>query len=163
MKVIACQKNAVHKEAKRHGATHWLCILDPSDRPPFISPRLQQLNKLHLRFEDVLEETDPLAPTRDDVAKILEWGETIPDDATVIVNCMAGVSRSTAAALALMVQKDGDIEGAGEQLIEQRPEACPNPLITQFADEHLGLGGKLHEKGEEIANEKMERIIAGLR
>jgi predicted protein tyrosine phosphatase len=155
MNVFVCPKNNAHDTAKKVGATHWLCILDPGDRI-YVTPRLQKLTTLHLRFEDVLEETDRDAPTLQDVERMLRWGEAIPEDATVVINCFAGVSRSTAAALALMTQKTRDPNDAARRLLAQRPTACPNPIITKHADAILGMGGALFERGEEIARARIE-------
>ena len=66
-------------------------------------------------------------------------------------------SRSSAAALALIVQYHGvdKIDEGIQLLLEVRPFACPNPLITLFADEQLGCNGELHEKAEKVANAKI--------
>lgn len=82
-------------------------------------------------------------PTRAHVERILAFGRALPDGARLLVHCMAGISRSTAAALALLVQELslGRADGAAERLLELRPEAHPNLLIAAHADELLGAGG----------------------
>ena len=156
MKVFVCQRSAVSRKTSQVGATHVLSLLDPGKRP-FLHPKTNRKNWLLLHFEDNLDENQPNSPTREHVKQILAWGSTLPDDAVVLVHCEAGVSRSTAAALALLVQHHGNdkIDECIQLLLEVRPVACPNPLITLFADEQLGCNGKLHEKAEAVATAKI--------
>lgn len=158
MQVFVGSKNQAHDLVKRHDASHLVSILDPGDRL-FLTPRLREIQRLHQFFEDVLDEQALNAPTRQHVQELLDWGSQLPQDAVVVVHCFAGISRSTAAALALLVQHHGDVEVAAEKLLEVRPVACPNPIISKFADEILGMNGNLFARSEEIANSKILKIL----
>ena len=160
MKVFVCDRSSVSKKTSKHGCTHVLSLLDPGKRP-FLHPKTDRKNWRILFFEDNLDEHDLNSPTREHVSKILEWGKTLPDDAVVLVHCEAGVSRSTAAALALLVQHHGvdKIDECVKLLLEVRPTACPNPLITKWADDQLGCDGKLHNAAEEVANAKIFNFL----
>lgn len=140
----------------RIGATHVLSLLDPGKRP-FLHPNMDRKNWRLFHFEDNLEEHELNSPTKEHVRQILDWAKTIPLDATVLIHCEAGVSRSTAAALSILVQHHGldKLEECAQMLLDVRPQACPNPLITKWADDILGCGGKLHAVGERIANAKI--------
>ena len=156
MQVFVCQRSAVSRKTSQVNATHVLSLLDPGKKP-FLHPDTDRKNWLLLHFEDNLKESDPNSPTREHVAKILNWGKSLPDNAVVLVHCEAGVSRSTAAALALLVQYHGidKIDDCVKLLLEVRPQSCPNPLITRFADEQLGCNGELYEKSEKIVKSKI--------
>ena len=66
------------------------------------------------------------------------------DDTTVLFHCTAGISRSAACALYLLLTLyDGDIKLACEKLLQIRPQASPNPVIVKFIDDRLALRGKL--------------------
>jgi len=160
MKVFVCSRSAVSRKTSQVGATHVLSLLDPGKKP-FLHPHTDRRNWLLLHFEDNLEEHEPNSPTREHVAQILAWGSSLPSDAVVLVHCEAGVSRSTAAALALLVQHRGidKIDECAKLLTDVRPVACPNPIISRFADEQLGCNGKLHERAEQIANDKILAIL----
>jgi len=163
MKVFVCSRSAVARKTSQFSATHILSLLDPGKRP-FLHPTTDRHNWLLLHFEDNLDEHALHSPTRDDVARILEWGARLPADAVVLVHCEAGISRSTAAALALLVQHHGieNLDQCVQMLLEVRPFACPNPIITKFADEQLCCDGKLHKAAEIVANAKIFKLINGV-
>jgi predicted protein tyrosine phosphatase len=160
MQVFVCHRSAVARRTKKFGVSHVLSLLDPGKRP-FLHPSTDRRNWLLLHFEDNLEEHEPNSPTKNDVEKILAWGRGLPQDAVVLVHCEAGVSRSTAAALALLVQRFGreHIDWCVEKLLEVRPTACPNPLITRWADELLGCDGQLFAAAEKVANDKIMSLL----
>ena len=62
---------------------------------------------------------------------------------SLLIHCKAGVSRSTATALAILTARLGDPEAAMATLLELRPIAVPNRHVTMIADELLGCHGKL--------------------
>ena len=55
----------------------------------------------------------------------------------------------------VLIHRTGDIDGSVEALLNVRPEACPNPVISMHADELLGLDGRLFEASEMVANKHM--------
>jgi predicted protein tyrosine phosphatase len=144
--VFVCAKADVNALAWRVTASHLLSLLNADDR--IARPSLiDQANHLEIAMSDEDEPTRPGAPTRGQVEAILAFGRSLPDDATLIVNCHGGICRSTAAALALLTQKLGadqaGIDDAVRHLRASRPRAMPNSLITRFADELLGAEGRL--------------------
>jgi predicted protein tyrosine phosphatase len=161
MKIFVCERSAVARKTSQVGATHVLSLLDPGKKP-FLHPKTNRQNWLLLHFEDNIDEHEPNSPTREHVSQILEWGSTLPKDAVVLVHCEAGISRSTAAALALLVQHHGSdkIPECINLLLDVRPLACPNPLITKWADEELGCNGVLHDAAEHVANAKILKLLS---
>lgn len=95
-------------------------------------------------------------PRREHLEGIFRFADSVGGE-PILVHCWAGVSRSTAVALCLIVRgmhQDGfdlaEIEkDAPEILLEIRPRAAPNPLILE-----LGLACFLTpEKARELAVE----------
>jgi len=161
MKIWVCDKTKVPKMQSRHGITHVLSLLDHGDHP-FLHPlRTNKANCMMLNFPDTVDSNDPSAPTMDHVRMILAWGERLPEDANVLVHCFAGISRSTAATLAIMIQREGidKIDECITRLLEQRPQACPNPLIIKYADELLGAGGKLFDAVDRCDHMKLVKLL----
>lgn len=158
--VYVCSRTAVSKTSSKHNVTHVLSLLDHGVRP-FLHPKTDKKNWLLLHFEDNVNAGQPNSPTKDHVIQILSWAKQIPDDAVILVHCEAGVSRSTAAAISILVQKYGTdkIDDCISWILSVRPQACPNPLITKWADELLNCNGELFEKCEKIANDKLLKIL----
>jgi len=157
--VFVESKNRAVSLVKRRNATHWISLLDPGDRQFVPSDsRFDLVNRLFMNFEDVNRDTDSGAPTRDHVQRILDFTKNV-NDGVIVVNCFAGVSRSTAAAFAILFQHHRCIETSVEMLLDVRPQACPNPLISKFADDILGCNGRLFEAAETIAKERLLRVF----
>src|ERR1700722_20281381 len=136
MDVTICglEELGLHRQA---GVSHVLSILDPDWPEPSEFALWQRHDRLQLRFYDVIDGTDLMAPPgADHVAAILEFGRGLPTDRPVhlLVHCHAGVSRSTAAALLLLAQRDpardpGDIV---DDIVRRRPQAWPNLRIIEI-------------------------------
>jgi predicted protein tyrosine phosphatase len=85
-------------------------------------------------------------PTIEHARAIIEFANAVRElDGTLLCHCLAGVSRSTAAALLCLATWTG----AGhepycvEQLLQVRPSARPHRDLLHWGDELLGRGGKL--------------------
>ncbi len=135
-------------EHSQAGITHLLSIIDPdTDEPAHFA--FHPLHKrLTLRFHDViLPHPDYVRPQREDMEKILAFGRTLPDGdpAHLLVHCHMGISRSTAAMTALLLQAH---PGLGDEEVlahigSIRRRAWPNSLMIGHADQLLGRGGAL--------------------
>lgn len=158
MKVFVSSRSQVSKITSRVGATHVLSLLDPGKRP-WLHPSTPYKNWKLLIFEDVVNPCYDRAPTKDHVSEFLAWAKDLPPDSILLVHCEAGVSRSTAAALAILVQYHGidNIDKCVDLLFGVRPESAPNPLIAKYADEILGCGGKLVAAANKLNQNKLLR------
>ena len=146
------------------GATHVISLLHSRERNMLFLPKsFKRENWLFLDMDDVISEQADAAPQKEQVERLLSWTKKLPSDAHLVIHCHAGVSRSTAAALAVKVQELGvdRLREAVDWLLEARPQACPNPVITKFADELLGAKGELHAAAEEVANNKLLSLYGG--
>lgn len=146
------------------GATHVVTLLHSRERNQLFLPKeFNRENWLFLDMDDVISEKAEAAPKKEQVERLLSWTNKLPSDAHLVIHCHAGVSRSTAAALAVKVQELGvdRLKEAVDWLLEARPQACPNPVITKFADELLGAKGELHAAAEEVANNKLLSLYGG--
>jgi predicted protein tyrosine phosphatase len=132
----------------RSGATHVLSILDPAEPEPAALADYPPHDRLMLRFDDVIELiTGCTPPMPEHVAQLLLFGRAIGAEAlpTLLIHCHAGVSRSTAAAAALLLQAFPELtpEEVLEHIGRVRPQARPNSRMVEFADQQLGRGGRL--------------------
>lgn len=146
-----CGKRHVKDTIKRVTATHVLTLLDPGDSIflPLTIPR----SHWHVEhFEDEEDEHHVFAPQRFHAQSILEWGSTLPKDASVVVHCADGKCRSTAAALALHMQAHEQVtpQEAEAWLMQQVPDAYPNILLARYLDEQMGRQGEFVKLCEHI-------------
>ena len=84
-------------------------------------------------------------PTKKHIQRLIKFITGIEAPAKLLIHCHAGISRSTAAALvAICINHKTDSSALWmERLLTIRPEAAPNSLMLKYADELLGLDGKL--------------------
>ena len=158
MKVYVSSRSQVSKVTSKVGATHVLSLLDPGKRP-WLHPSTPTENWKLLNFDDIEEPSYDRSPTKEHVERILDWAKNLPVDTVLLVHCEAGVSRSTAAALAILVQYHGleQIDKCVDLLFGVRPEAAPNRLIARYADEILGCNGRLVAAANMLNNNKILR------
>ncbi|MEK7486983.1 MAG: dual specificity protein phosphatase family protein [Planctomycetota bacterium] len=99
----------------QHQASHYKAFFNDLEHPDYLSgPKLEQIRQ------------------------ILEFSQDFVKDSRVLVHCHAGISRSTAMTLGMMVQHGEKEMDALEHLLQIRPIATPNKLILQHIDTVLG-------------------------
>jgi predicted protein tyrosine phosphatase len=97
-------------------------------------------NHVVLPFADTTRITDPRRPRRQHVDRIVEVGAA--DLGPILVHCHAGISRSTASALAILLARNVDPEVAVKALVAVHPEGrpfVPNDLIVAITAEMFDL------------------------
>ena len=122
-------------------ATHIIRIVNPKvgdSRPKWFKGDYLQLN-----FGDVVSDADAhefntLPPTINDICQTLEFSRQAwkVNNATVLVSCDYGASRSPALAYVIWADKIGpgrELE-AFTHIIDIRPEAIPNNLVVSLGD-----------------------------
>ncbi|MBV9076190.1 MAG: tyrosine protein phosphatase [Methylobacteriaceae bacterium] len=105
-----------------------------------------ELPSLALRFHDIAEPRPGLvAPDRAAIDALLAFGRAQAGAGTVLLSCFAGISRSTAAALALAaaLRPDRLETELARALRDAAPLATPNAGMIALADTALGREGRL--------------------
>lgn len=89
---------------------------------------LQHCSKvICLDFYDITDDRPSVrGPTRSVIEQIVRFARTLPRGSRVIVHCMAGISRSTAAAIILLREHGLSHEQALAEVVVRRPIAWPN-------------------------------------
>ena len=155
-------RNALRRKCHRELPTHVVSLIDVDSGHVRTPSCVSEGNHLTRRFDDVLFEPfgpNPnwWGPTEKDVKVLAEFCRRLPADAKCVVHCEAGVSRSSATALAFHVFHNG-FEGAVEWLLTEREVAMPNPILTKLFDREFGFDGKLHALGEMVASMRVNRV-----
>jgi len=136
-----------HAERK---VTHILSVLDPETPDPEAFQNFAPHERTILRFHDIIEDRPGMEmPRRDHVEKVLAFGDELAkscdlrEDGHLLVHCHMGVSRSTASMAMLMAQAQPEIseDDLFEQIVSIRPQAWPNSVMIDYADDILGREG----------------------
>src|ERR1700728_4144533 len=104
MTLIVCSLHEVEAELARSRPARLISLLAPDQIEPDTPAGLPRLT---LRFHDIAEPSAGLvAPSRAMVAALLAFGAAWTEPGPLLVHCWMGISRSTAAALALACAAD---------------------------------------------------------
>lgn len=150
VKVIFTSRDNAVKANDIYKPNHIVACLGPN--------RKSRLNPtLHLVFDDI-ELTDiskipilvtggrsAVAPSFDHVKQLVDLGRSLKDDDVVLVHCEAGVSRSAAAALIILIAHYGinQIDRCICEMRESNLHANPNQLMIKYADQIFGTKGQI--------------------
>jgi predicted protein tyrosine phosphatase len=135
---------------------HVISINSPGWPPP-VMLKEHTGQTLILSFDDVIEvrrQSCYKVPSKDDVRKIIDFGQGIGPGDPTLIHCAAGISRSSAAALSILASKVSRTpEGALEafiSLLQAKQAIRPNIRMVAFADSLLKFNGALIRRYERI-------------
>lgn len=140
------------------GHTYAVSIMDPGLQAR-LPVGMAEANILRLNFHDLDGPLDPDHPARrewerrgygivlpgeEHIRAIIAFGDSLAPGTKVLVHCMAGISRSSAAAWILAANAAPGREAEMLRHIRLiRPQAIPNRLMIEIADGLLGAGGRM--------------------
>jgi predicted protein tyrosine phosphatase len=143
--IYVCSMTRVADTVAATGAQRLVTLLNAGT--PFERPRsLASENHLFLSMNDIVEELpDLVAPSRTHVETLLGFVASWDRASPLVVNCFAGVSRSTAAAYitAMALKPERDEMVLARELRRLSPTATPNARLIRHADDLLGRGGRM--------------------
>lgn len=131
----------------RDWATHIISLVGPELIDSYFKPHTPIGKNHFIRFFHDISNDEPglVKPTIQDVLDILNFSKKFDENTNLLVHCHAGISRSTAAAIGIMVQHGKSPEEAVQAIAEDRPEMWPNSLLIHYFDECLVQVGTLRE------------------
>lgn len=111
-----------------------------------IPPLHDEDRHLTLVFDDVHSGSDEslyTLPNEIHVRQLLEFSSKFTPEDKVLFHCAAGVSRSTASAILVLVQHGMSPVDAMQHVYDVRPPCWPNPLLIELGDNVLGQNGDI--------------------
>lgn len=111
-----------------------------------VSKHMDMSNRTMIFCDDVINPKAADAPKKKDIEHILQIFEEFAlfsEEKRVLVHCRAGISRSTAVAIGLLINRGWEIPQAFMQINIQRPMMWPNDLILKHFDDIMSLDGEL--------------------
>jgi predicted protein tyrosine phosphatase len=120
--------------------THIISMVDPGVSIKFTGPKHLVLNLHDVESQLV---TEWILPNEQHIDQILEFTKDLASGDRLLVHCHQGLSRSTSAAIGIMLQHGMDAEGAYRYVESVRDILLPNGLITRLLDDRFQLSGQL--------------------
>jgi len=157
MTIIVCSLAALPDTIAARRPSHVITLLNPD---LMIGPAhgVDDDNHLRLAVDDIAEPFPGLVtPNRTMVERLLAFARQWDGHAPMVVHCLAGVSRSTAGALAVACDRNphaSELEIA-RTLRQRAPHAFPNRRIVALADHLLDRRGRLIEAVEAIGRDDL--------
>ena len=108
--------------------------------------------QLVLCFDDITSPKDDwVLPNKKHIKSALNFAEEL-NGGSLLIHCHAGISRSSAVALAIIAKGlgTGKEKKAFKELERINPNCAPNALIVRFADEILERGGALYKMAKSM-------------
>lgn len=145
--IYVCSLSKIDETVRKTGADRLLSLLAEGTaitRPATIPAD----NHLLLSLHDIAEVQDGLTmPGRQHVEALLDFARAWDRSKPLVINCYAGISRSTASAyiIAAALAPERDERELAQTLRGQSPSATPNPRLIAIADEMLGREGRMIE------------------
>ncbi len=150
-----CPLDAIDHVVEQTRPGHMISLVnDEIMRELLTPPCVPRERHLRLTMNDITEPRDGhVAPSAEHVAALVDFVMSWDRGAPVLVNCLAGISRSTAAAFTIVcaLNPETDEHRIARLLRESSPTAQPNPRLVSFADEALGREGRMVEAAAAIA------------
>ena len=149
--IVICPWRSVPDCVARHGATHVVSLLGVEGRPR-TPPGIARERHLDIDIDDISTAIDGyVLPESGHVERLIGFARDWAMAGPLVVHCYAGVSRSTAAALAVLCLCNEGREYEAARLLRQRaPHARPNRRLVHLADRAMGLDGRLIDAVEAI-------------
>ena len=128
---------------------HVIGILDPSMKG-HLEERLWKIkNRTMFWFDDTINTSGGLRPPSEshiaDIINLIREKELDSIHKSVLIHCAAGISRSTATAIGLLIMRGWSVSQAFENVHIMRPQMWPNELVLKHFDTLLNLDGALIE------------------
>lgn len=153
--LYVCPLDAVDEVVARARPGHMISLVNDEVMRDLTTPLgVPRERHLRLTMNDITAPRDGhVAPSPEHVAALVDFMMSWDRGAPVLVNCLAGVSRSTAAAFTIVcaLNPETDERRIARLLRESSPTAQPNPRLVGFADEVLGREGRMIAAAEAIA------------
>lgn len=150
-----CPLDAIDEITARVQPGHMISLINEEAMRALATPQgVPPSRHLRLAMNDIAApKQGHVAPAPEHVTAMVDFMMSWDRNAPVLINCLAGISRSTAAAFTILcaLNPQTDESAVARLLHEASPTAQPNRLLISHADQVLAREGRMMQAAEEIA------------
>lgn len=95
-----------------------------------------------------------IAPSQEVFDEIIRFSNQFEPHDKVLIHCHAGISRSTAIAIAVLIDRGVQCIDAFDIIRKTRSCLWPNAMITQMTDDHFMLSGMLANRVRDFKSQE---------
>ena len=155
-RIHVCSLAALNGVVTASGASHVLSVINPWSLPD-TPPGIAKENHLKIAINDIEEEHEGLiVPNNGHISDILGFVARWERQQPLVIHCLAGISRSTAAAFITLCALNPDMDEVrlAKRLREASESASPNRRMINLADNLMGRNGHMIAAIETIGEAK---------
>lgn len=147
--LVVCGLDDLATVVRGASPSHVVSILGDKTFPELAGPQ-----HLRLRFHDIDESQEGLtSPAEAAIRELLDFAAAWPGEQPMVIHCLLGVSRSPAAALAVLSQLNPGREvDCVQALVGAAPGVRPNRAVLALADGVLKCEGRLVTAARELGD-----------
>jgi len=155
-RIFVCGLDDMPHHVERLSPTRLISLV-PAEEQPRTPARIRSSDHLRVLVDDVDQpDVSPAAPAPAHIELLVEFLRASLPTESILIHCVAGVSRSPAAALiAMALAAPGHEREAARILRAQGPFVSPNRLLIRLADVALGRNGALVHALESMGPPRM--------
>ncbi len=145
MTIVVCPLRLLEQTIAAHKPSHVVTLIAPDAETP-ACPGISDAQRLILKFNDIVTpQANLILPDNEMIETLLGFGAEWDHKRPLLIHCLAGVSRSTAAAYitACALTAPGAEHTIASKLRLAAPSATPNSLMVALADDLLGREGRM--------------------
>ena len=145
--IHVCSLAALETVVAKTNATHVVSAINPwsiPETPSGIDPQ----NHLKIAVNDIVEPQPGLVePTSNHIEELLTFVSNWNASGAMVIHCLAGISRSSAAAFIALCQLNAktDERIIAAELRAASATATPNSRMVALADKHMQRSGRMRE------------------
>jgi predicted protein tyrosine phosphatase len=142
--IYICSLESMERNVRELRPRHLVSVLQEDEQPP-TPPEISRERHFRLEIDDITQPAPGLVvPQPDHIESLIHFLSSCDRDSSILFHCIAGLSRSPAAALiALVLHAEGREDEAARILRRAAPHVFPNRRMIELADGLLGRGGRL--------------------
>jgi len=161
MRIWVSSLSKVQQLAKDVEPSHIVSLLGRGSLFPIIEGYDESVHH-RVALDDIRSEIKGyVTPNEYHVAQLIEFlRQWTPEEASLVVHCWAGISRSSATAFiaACMINPDYSEKEIANEIAAASPTAYPNTLIVSYADKILQRKGRMTNAAEEMCADEERKL-----